>query len=103
MSNTDRELIAELKIVLTSQRYSPVVVGNYCAYARGFVDHLARRNIPVADVTEEQVAQYLHHAIALFRKRAAECSTSRRDSRRALSEQFRPTLAVLDRSRRHLH
>lgn len=69
MSNTGRDLIAELKAVLTSQQYSPVVVGNYCAYARGFLDYLARRNIPVADVTEEQVAQYLRHAIRCFRKR----------------------------------
>jgi integrase/recombinase XerD len=69
MSNTDRELIAELRVLLTRQQYSPVVVGNYCAYARGFLDHLARRNILVADVSETQVAQYLRHAIALFRKR----------------------------------
>jgi len=69
MSNTGRELIAELRVALTRQQYSPVVVGNYCAYARGFFDHLARRNIPVADVSEAQVAQYLRHAIALFRKR----------------------------------
>lgn len=69
MSNADNELIAELRVVLTRQQYSPVVVGNYCAYARGFLDHLARRNIPVADVSEAQVAQYLRHAIALFRKR----------------------------------
>lgn len=69
MSNTDPELIAELRIVLIRQQYSPVVVGNYCAYARGFLDHLVRRNIPVADVSEAQVAQYLRRAIALFRKR----------------------------------
>ena len=69
MSNTDRELIAELRVVLTRQQYSPVVVGNYCAYARGFLDHLARRNILVADVSEAQVAQYLRYAIGLFRKR----------------------------------
>lgn len=69
MSNTDRELIAELEVVLTSQQYSPVVVGNYCAYARWFLDHLAQRNILVADVSEAQLAQYLRHAIALFRKR----------------------------------
>lgn len=69
MSNTDRELIAELEVVLTRQQYSPVVVGNYCAYARGFLDHLAQRNILVADVSEAQLAQYLRHAIALFRKR----------------------------------
>jgi integrase/recombinase XerD len=69
MSDTSRELIADLKVVLTSQRYSPVVVANYCAYAGGFLDYLAQRDIPVADVSEAQVAQYLRHAIALFRKR----------------------------------
>ena len=69
MSNTDRELIAELKAVLTSQQYSPVVVGNYSAYARGFLDYLARQNIPVADVSEAQVGHYLREAIAYFWKR----------------------------------
>ena len=69
MSNTDYESIAELMVVLTRQRYSPVVAGNYCAYAREFVDYLARRGIEITDVTEPQVAQYLRHAIALFRKR----------------------------------
>lgn len=69
MPNIDYELIAELKVVLTSQRYSPVVVGNYCAYAREFLDYLAGRSIPITEVTEAQVMYYLHHAIALFRKR----------------------------------
>ncbi|MBB3862972.1 site-specific recombinase XerD [Novosphingobium hassiacum] len=69
MPNTDCELISELRSVLTSQRYSPVVAGNYCAYARGFLDYLARRSIPIAEVTEAQVGYYLHHAIAMFRKR----------------------------------
>lgn len=69
MSNTNHQLIAELRVVLTRQRYSPVVAGNYCAYAREFVDYLARRGIGITDVTEAQVAQYLRHAIALFRKR----------------------------------
>jgi site-specific recombinase XerD len=69
MSNTDCELIAELKAALTSQQYSPVVVGNYCAYSRGFLDYLERRDIPILEVAEAQVAQYLRHAIGLFRKR----------------------------------
>ena len=69
MSNTDRELIAELRVALTRQQYSPVVVGNYCAYARGFLDHLAGRNIPVADVSEAQVGHYLREAIVHFQKR----------------------------------
>jgi integrase/recombinase XerD len=69
MSNTDRELIAELRVTLTRQRYSPVVAGNYCTYAREFLDYLARRGIEITDVIEAQVTQYLRHAIALFRKR----------------------------------
>jgi len=69
MLNADYELIAELRIVLTKQRYSPVVIGNYCAYARGFVDYLAQQNVEIAEVTEAQVAQYLQYAIAMFHKR----------------------------------
>jgi integrase/recombinase XerD len=40
MSNTDRHLIAELADGLTRQSYNPMVVGNYCAYARGFLAFL---------------------------------------------------------------
>ncbi len=69
MLNADNELIDELRIVLTKQRYSSVVIGNYCAYARGFVEYLAQRNIKVAEVTEAQVAQYLQYAIGMFHKR----------------------------------
>ncbi len=69
MSNANCELIAELKAVLISQRYSPVVAGNYCAYVRGFLDYIAQRRIPIIEVTEALVAQYLQHSIAMFRKR----------------------------------
>jgi site-specific recombinase XerD len=69
MSKPDCEVLSELKAVLTSQQYSPVVVRNYCAYARGFLDHLAQRNILVAEVTEAQVERYLCDAVALFRNR----------------------------------
>lgn len=69
MTNTDGELIAELAEVLAHQKYSPVVVGNYCCYARAFLDYLARRDVSVATVTPPQVEQYLRHAIRCFRKR----------------------------------
>ena len=46
-----------------------MVVSNYCAYAHGFVNHLAHRKIPVADVTEAQVEQYLRETISLFQRR----------------------------------
>jgi integrase/recombinase XerD len=77
MSKSDRELIAELKAVLTSRQYSPVVIRNYCAYAHDFLDCLTRREIPVADVTEAHVVQYLHDAILLFRKRFGRLPAAR--------------------------
>ena len=69
MSNTDRDLIAELADGLTRQSYSPVVVGNYCAYARGFLAFLAQDEIQITAVTPLLVAQYLRHAAVTFRKR----------------------------------
>lgn len=69
MTNADHHVITELEAVLTSQEYSPVVVRNYCAYARGFLDHLAQWNIAVADVTEAEVEQYLCEAVAQFQRR----------------------------------
>ena len=57
------ELIAALNSSLISQRYSPVVVRNYCTYASGFLDYLGQRGILVADVIDVQVVQYLRHAI----------------------------------------
>jgi integrase/recombinase XerD len=77
MSKSEREWITELKTVLTSQRYSPVVIGNYCAYAHEFLDYLMQRGIPVADVTEAEVERYLCHAIALFRKRRGRLPSKR--------------------------
>lgn len=77
MSNTDRDLIAELNALLTSQHYNPVAVWNYCAYARQFLDYLRQHDTPVTDVTEAQVAQYLHHAIVLFGKRHGRPPASR--------------------------
>jgi site-specific recombinase XerD len=77
MSSINDQLISELRIVLTSQRYSPVVIGNYCAYARGFLDYLALRDVAVANVTEAQVERYLRHAIRTFRKRHGRPPASR--------------------------
>ncbi|SDO44883.1 Site-specific recombinase XerD [Filomicrobium insigne] len=69
MSNTDRDLIAELANVLTAQSYSQVVVRNYCAYARDFLAYLAQHEIPITTVKPPQVAQYLRYATIAFRKR----------------------------------
>jgi site-specific recombinase XerD len=69
MTDTDCELIVKLAEALAHQKYSPVVVGNYCCYARAFLDYLARRDMPVTKVTPSQIEQYLRHAIQSFRKR----------------------------------
>lgn len=69
MSKPDHEVIIELQAFLTNQQYSPVVIRNYCAYARGFLDHLGHRNMLLTEVTEAQVERYLHGTIALFQYR----------------------------------
>ena len=69
MTDTDCELIVKLAEALAHQKYSPVVVGNYCCYARAFLDYLARRDMPVTKVTPSQIEQYLRHANRSFRKR----------------------------------
>jgi site-specific recombinase XerD len=69
MTDTNAKLIAKLGDLLTHQKYSPVVVGNYCSYARAFLEYLALRSLSVTTVTPPQVEQYLRQAIGSFRKR----------------------------------
>jgi site-specific recombinase XerD len=69
MPNNDRDLIAKLADGLTRQSYSPVVVRNYCAYARDFLAHLAPYEVPVTAVAPEDVAHFMRHAVANFRNR----------------------------------
>ena len=77
MPDNRHKLIATLNSSLVSQRYSPVVVRNYCTYASGFLDGLEQRGIPVSNVTDVQVAQYLRHAIALFEKQRGRRPSAR--------------------------
>ena len=77
MSNCRHELIADLESVLTSQQYSPVVVRNYCTYASGFLNYLAQRDIPIADMIEAHVAQHLRHTIVLFQKHRGRLPSAR--------------------------
>ena len=77
MSDNHHELIAALKLSLIGQRYSPAVVRNYCAYASGFLDYLGPRGIPVADVIDLHVEQYLRHAIVQFEKQRGRRPSAR--------------------------
>ena len=77
MSDNCHELIAALNSSLIGQRYSPVVARNYCTYASGFLDYLGQRGIPVADVIDVQVEQYLRHAIVMFQKQRGRLPSAR--------------------------
>ena len=60
MSNS--ALIAKMKNELTALEYTPVGIGNYCAYARQFLEYLTSQQIAVAAVTPELVVGYLNAA-----------------------------------------
>lgn len=77
MPDSRHELIAALNSSLICQRYSPVVVRNYCTYASGFLDYLGQRGILVADVIDVQVEQYLRHAIVMFQKQRGRRPSAR--------------------------
>jgi site-specific recombinase XerD len=77
MSDNRDELIAALNSSLISQRYSLVVARNYCTYASGFLDYLGQRGIPVTDVIDVQVEQYLRHAIIQFEKQRGRRPSAR--------------------------
>lgn len=68
MPDIRHELIAALNSSLISQRYSPVVVRNYCTYASGFLDYLEQQGIIISNVIDVHVEQYLRHAIIMFQK-----------------------------------
>lgn len=63
------ELIANLRDELNTLKYTPVGIGNYCAYAGQFLDYLTSRQIAVASVTPGLVAQYLGEARAAREQR----------------------------------
>lgn len=67
--NANYKLITELKAVLIKQRYSSVVITNYCVYARWFIEYLLLQNLQISEVTEAEVTQYLQYAVAIFCKR----------------------------------
>ena len=55
MSDAHDGLIARLEETLTCQRYSRVVVHNYCRNARDFLSYLSERSIALEAVTPTQV------------------------------------------------
>lgn len=69
MSQEYGALVAELKDALTRQRYSRVVIRNYCRNADYFLAYLAARKIALEAVTPTDVENYLCHAVRQFRAR----------------------------------
>ena len=62
-------LLAELKDVLTRQRYNRVAIHNYCRNADYFLAYLAARKVALEAVTPADVTNYLRFAVRQFRKR----------------------------------
>lgn len=69
MSQHSSELIAQLRASLAQQRYSAMVIHNYCVNAESFLSHLARQRIALEAATPQHVADYLRDATLWFRER----------------------------------
>ncbi len=66
----DRSVLRDqLRALLTQQRYSSVVIHNYCRSAEHFLEYLARRDIAVDAATPDHVSGYLDHAVRRFHRR----------------------------------
>jgi integrase/recombinase XerD len=69
MPNDHSALIGELRGLLTQQRYSEVVIHNYCRNAEHFLSYLVQRNISAETATPAEVSRYLRCAVRRFRQR----------------------------------
>lgn len=77
MSHESGTLIAELKELLTQQRYNRVAIHNYCRNADHFLQHLSDRGIALEAVTPDDVSDYLCLAVRRFLKRHGHPPASR--------------------------
>lgn len=68
MSSSKSEELPKLRDMLLRQRYSPIVIHNYCLYAGQFLAYLEKHAIDLHDVTPDLVAEYLCHAVRQYQK-----------------------------------
>jgi integrase/recombinase XerD len=68
MPHDHSALIDHFREHLTQQRYSRVVIHNYCHYADYFLCYLAERKIALEAVTPTEVSNYLRFAVRHFHK-----------------------------------
>jgi site-specific recombinase XerD len=80
MSDDERALASQFRESLTQQRYSPVVVHNYCRNAENFFSYLQERKIAIEAVTPGTVSNYLGFAIRQFGKRHSRAPAPRWES-----------------------
>jgi site-specific recombinase XerD len=80
MSHDHCALVSQLRETLTQQRYSAVVVHNYCVNADVFLSYLEMRNITLEAATPMIVAQYLELAVRRFRRRHGRAPAPRWES-----------------------
>jgi integrase/recombinase XerD len=80
MSHDHCVLVSQLRETLTEQRYSAMVVHNYCVNADIFLSYLEKRDIAIEAVTPKTVAQYLELAVRRFRRRHGRAPAPRWES-----------------------
>lgn len=69
MPQNERVMVLKFRETLTQQRYSPVVIHNYCRNADDFLSYLERQKIVLDEVTPTTVSNYLDLAVQRFLKR----------------------------------
>jgi integrase/recombinase XerD len=69
MSHEHRALVVQFRETLTQQRYSSVVVQNYCRNADHFLSYLKEQEIALEKATPRTVSSYLSLAVQRFRER----------------------------------
>jgi hypothetical protein len=68
-------LIDQLRALLTHQRYSSVVIHNYCRNAEHFLEYLAQRDIAAEAATPAQVSGWLQRVPGMARCAARSCQS----------------------------
>lgn len=69
MSHEHRALVVQFGEALTQQRYSSVVVHNYCRNADHFLSYLKEQEIALEEATPRTISSYLSLAVQRFRER----------------------------------
>ena len=80
MSHDRGARVDQLGALLTEQRFSSVVIHNYCRSAELFLEYLARRDLAIDAATPDHVSGYLRYARRKFSQRHGRPAAPRWES-----------------------